>query len=178
MVFGECGQGKSTTLNEIVEIVSNKYYIGLDHGCKFKSMESFKAVTPCVQMGSVGDMTLFDTPGFNDSDINRSDKSILIETVKTLRSIIQDPKQGISSFIQCIMPNAAQRITEITINAMSLMLFTLNSFDSSTDILNHPRLIVVFNDVSKYGNDYDPLTVDKSLSEQSNNSEMSENLRI
>ena len=45
-------------------------------------MESFKAVTPCVQMGIVGGMTLFDTPGFNDSDVNRSDKSILIETVK------------------------------------------------------------------------------------------------
>ena len=51
-------------------------------------MQSYKAVTPCVQMGTVGDMTLFDTPGFNDSDINRSDKSILIETVKTLRPTI------------------------------------------------------------------------------------------
>ena len=62
-------------------------------------MQSYKAVTPCVQMGTVGDMTLFDTPGFNDSDINRSDKSILIETVKTLRPTIYDPEQGISSFI-------------------------------------------------------------------------------
>ena len=37
MVFGECGQGKSTTLNEIVEIVAKKFYPGT-HGCKFKSM--------------------------------------------------------------------------------------------------------------------------------------------
>ena len=28
MVFGECGQGKSTTLNEIVKIVADKYYKG------------------------------------------------------------------------------------------------------------------------------------------------------
>ena len=48
MVFGECGQGKSTTLNEIVEIVAERYYPGTDHACKFKSMESFKSVTSCV----------------------------------------------------------------------------------------------------------------------------------
>ena len=58
------------------------------------------------------------------------------------------------------------------------MLFTLNSFDPSTDSLNHPRLIVVFNDVSKYGNDYDPLTVDRGQFEQVQNAEMSEKLRI
>ena len=49
MVFGECGQGKSTTLNEIVEIASDKYYRGQDHGCKFKSMESFESVNSCVK---------------------------------------------------------------------------------------------------------------------------------
>ena len=61
---------------------------------------------------------------------------------------------------------------------MNLMLFTLNSFDSSTDTQNHPRLIVVFNDVSKYGNDYDPLAVDQGQFEQVQNAEMSEKLRI
>ena len=58
-------------------------------------------------MGTIRDVTLFDTPGFNDSDVNRSDKSILIEMVKTLRPSIKDSEKGISSFIQCIMPNAA-----------------------------------------------------------------------
>ena len=48
MVFGECGQGKSTTLNEIVEIVTKVYYQNKEHGCKFKSMESLKSVTSCV----------------------------------------------------------------------------------------------------------------------------------
>ena len=62
-------------------------------------MQSFKAVTPCVQMGTVRDMSLIDTPGFNDSDANRSDKIILIETIKTLRPMIKNPRKGISSFI-------------------------------------------------------------------------------
>ena len=59
------------------------------------------------------------------------------------------------------MPNAAHRITETTINAMSLMLFTLNCFNLSAklDTSNHPKLIVIFNDVSKYGQKYDPLSV-------------------
>ena len=62
-------------------------------------MQSFKAVTPCVQMGTVRDMSLIDTPGFNDSDVNRSDKIILVETIKTLRPMIKNPRKGISSFI-------------------------------------------------------------------------------
>ena len=37
MVFGECGQGKSTTLNEIVEIYARDYFQSQDHGCNFKS---------------------------------------------------------------------------------------------------------------------------------------------
>ena len=98
-VFGECGHGKSTFLNSVAQIVSEVYYKGEILPCELKSMESFKAVTPCVQMGTVGEMTLFDTPGFNDSDVNRSDKSILIETVKTQRPMIKDKSKGISSFI-------------------------------------------------------------------------------
>ena len=86
MVFGECGQGKSTTLNEIVEIVADKYQKGRDHGCKFKSMESFKSVTSCVQLGSVGPVTLIDTPGFNDPDARMTDKNIHIEMIKNLRN--------------------------------------------------------------------------------------------
>ena len=41
-------------------------------------------------MGTVGVMTLFDTPGYNDSDVNRSDKSILVETIKTIRPMIKN----------------------------------------------------------------------------------------
>ena len=44
-------------------------------------------------------MTLIDTPGFNDSDIRRSDKNILIELINTVRPIVTDKNQGITSFI-------------------------------------------------------------------------------
>ena len=70
--------------------MSKHYYNGKELPCVFKSKKSFKAVTPCVQMGTVGDMTLFDAPGFNDSDVNRSDKSVLIETIKTIRPMIKN----------------------------------------------------------------------------------------
>ena len=47
-VFGDSGQGKSTFLNNVAKIVSEIYYKGKEVPCEFKSMQSFKAVTPCV----------------------------------------------------------------------------------------------------------------------------------
>ena len=67
MVFGECGQGKSTTLNQLVEILQMHYPDEI-FVCNFESKESFNSVTACVQFGTAGDMTLIDTPGFNDPD--------------------------------------------------------------------------------------------------------------
>ena len=60
------------------------------------------------------------------------------------------------------MPNASDRITDTAINAMNLMLFTLSCFNLSIDIdvLNHPKLIVIFNDVSIHGNEYDPYSIE------------------
>ena len=43
-------------------------------------------------------MILIDTPGFNDVDIRKSDKNIMIELINTIRPILADSKQGISSF--------------------------------------------------------------------------------
>ena len=91
IVFGECGQGKSTTLNQIVNLFADKYYKGIEHGCNFKSMASFKSVTSCVQPASLGIMTLIDTPGLNDPDATRSDKNIHIEMIKNLRIRLYDP---------------------------------------------------------------------------------------
>ena len=76
--------------------------------------------------------------------------------------MIQDQSEGISGFIQCIMPNAAQRITDTAISAMNLMLFTLNCFNMKADLNNHPQIFVIFNDVSKFGNDYDPNKIGNS----------------
>ena len=93
-------------------------------------------------------MTLIDTPGFNDSDIRRSDKNILIELINTVRPIVTDQDQGITSFIQCIMPDESDRIRQSSIKSMHNMLLALNSFDYETDITNHPQMMVIFNNVS------------------------------
>ena len=112
MVFGECGSGKSTTLNKIVKILANHYFKGQDNVCKFKSMQSLTSVTSCLQTGSIGYVKLVDTPGLNDPDAKRSDRNIRIEMMKNLKIILQDPTQGISSFILSVMPNASNRITD------------------------------------------------------------------
>ena len=74
-----------------MELYVDKYYKGIEHGCKFRSMASFKSVTSCVQLGSVGLMTLIDTPGLNDPDASRSDKNIHIEMIKNLKIQLSDP---------------------------------------------------------------------------------------
>ena len=124
-------------------------------------MESFKSVTSCINVGSLGDMTLIDTPGLNDPDARRSDKNIFIEMIKNLRIQLYDQEQGISSLILCIMPNASQRITDSTVKGMNAMFFMFNSLDDRIDIKSHPKYHVIINNVSRYGDDYDLETLEK-----------------
>ena len=95
-------------------------------------------------------MILIDTPGFNDTNVQRSDKKILNELIKIIRPMLYDSQKGISSFIQCIMPDESDRIRATSIKAMNYMLFILNSFDVRADIGTHPRMILIFNDVSLF----------------------------
>ena len=90
MVYGECGQGKSTTLNKTVELLAQDYPEQAK-ACNFKSKQSFKSVTSCAQQGTVGHVTLIDTPGLNDPNALRSDKNIYIEMIKNLRTKLNDP---------------------------------------------------------------------------------------
>ena len=106
-------------------------------------------------------MTLIDTPGLNDPDARRSDKNIHIEIIKNLSIKLYDSKQGISSLVLCVMPNASQRITDTTIKALNSMLFMLNSLDERIDITLHPKFLIIINNVSKYGDDYDLDTIEK-----------------
>ena len=55
------------------------------------------------------------------------------------------------------MPDSSERARRTSINAMNNMLFTLNSMHKKTDITNHPKFIVIFNDVSLY----EDVSVDK-----------------
>ena len=50
------------------------------------------------------------------------------------------------------MPDSSDRLRETSIKAMNHVLFTLNSLHPNTDVKNHPKLIVIFNDVSLYEN--------------------------
>ena len=83
VVFGECGQGKSTTLNHIVDLVKEQFPDHKGNGCNFKHGKSLRAVTSYVQQGTIGNMTLIDTPGLNDAEADRSDKRIFLEMINT-----------------------------------------------------------------------------------------------
>ena len=48
------------------------------------------------------------------------------------------------------MPDESDRIRATSIKAMNYMLFILNSFDVKADIGTHPRMILIFNDVSLF----------------------------
>ena len=66
-------------------------YLGKDaYGCNFNSKQSMQAVTSYVQQGSIGNMTLIDTPGLNDNEASRSDKRIFFETIKNISIKLKD----------------------------------------------------------------------------------------
>ena len=50
------------------------------------------------------------------------------------------------------MPDSSDRLRATSIKAMNNVLFTMNSLHPKTDINNHPKFIVIFNDVSLYEN--------------------------
>ena len=99
-------------------------------------------------------MTLVDTPGFNDPNKTRSDKHIHIEFVNTVRETLKSAHEGISVFVQCIMPDQSDRIRQSVIKTMMNFLLMLSVFNRDTtveDILRcHPKMAIVFNHVSKY----------------------------
>ena len=101
-------------------------------------------------------MTFIDTPGLNDPDAARTDKKIYIEMIKSITELLYDKEQGISSLTLCVLPNASQRIRDTTIKAMMSIFFMFNSLDFRTDITNHPKFKIIINNVSLYGDEYDP----------------------
>ena len=76
--------------------------------------------------------------------------------IKNLRLKLYDPTQGISSLVLCVLPNASQRITDTVIKAIRTMFLIYNSLEEEIDVKDHPEYMVVINNVSRYGDDYDP----------------------
>ena len=103
-------------------------------------------------------MTLIDTPGLNDPQTKvRSDKQIFMNLVSTIRDTLKTPENGISMFVQCIMPDQSNRIRQTVIKAMMNFLLILSVFHRDTSVEDlkecHPRMAIVFNNVSKYDNE-------------------------
>ena len=108
--FGECGQGKSTLLSKISEIYREKYNKEEKYQLKFDASPSLMSVTSVVKIAKSGNMTLIDSPGFNDPNKARTDKAIFMDLINTIREPLKSSEQGITMFIQCIMPDKSDRI--------------------------------------------------------------------
>ena len=150
MVFGELGNGKSTTLNKIVKLIADKFFKGDSQGCDFRSMQSVESVTSCVEARTIGNMTLIDTPGVNDPNLARSNKNTFIEMIKSMKQRFENPEQGISSLILCFMPNESLRLTDTTVKALKSMLMMFNSLDDRITLEQHPKYHIVINNVSRF----------------------------
>ena len=95
-------------------------------------------------------MMLIDTPGTNDPDKKRQDKQIFNEFVNQVRSILMSITLGITCFVHCLMPGPDGRIRRSDIDSMVTLLLVLTSFYPETDPFKHPRICVLFNNVSLY----------------------------
>ena len=152
-VFGECGQGKSTLLTKISDVYRQKYDKSEDEPIEFEASASLTSVTSKVRQVTSGNMTLVDSPGLNDPNKTRTDKLIFLELVNTIRETLQSKDKGINMFIQCIMPDKSDRIRKSVIQTMMNFLLILSVFHRDTSIqeleLCHPKIAIVFNNVSK-----------------------------
>ena len=151
MAFGESGSGKSTSLTLISQIYSKHFKGAKGYApVEFKSGQSSSAVTTKVKVIKTGNLTLIDSPGTNDPDKKRTDQQISVELVNTIRTILTSANQGINTVVQCIMPDAGGRIKRSSIQSMVSMLLILTSIYEKQNPDNHPRLCVIFNNVSKF----------------------------
>ena len=85
-------------------------------------------------MAKRGNMTLIDTPGLNDPNKTRSDKQIFIDFINTIRESLKSQDQGITMFVQCIMPDESDRIRQSVIKTMTKVLLILSIFHSETSV--------------------------------------------
>ena len=79
-------------------------------------------------------MTLIDSPGLNDPNKLRTDKSIFMDLISNLREPLKSPDKGISMFIQCIMPDKSDRIRKSVITSMLNFLLILSVFHEDTTV--------------------------------------------
>ena len=119
----------------------------------FDASPNLMSVTAYVKTAKSGNMTLIDTPGFNDPNKARTDKAIFMDLINTIRVPLRSSHKGITMFIQCIMPDKSDRIRQSVITSMMNFLLILSIFHKDTTVQDlkkcHPHMAIVFNNVSK-----------------------------
>lgn len=147
LVFGEMGNGKSTTGNVIIKDQLRSNGKQFKKSLAFVASKDTKAVTKKIHVKYFKDIALIDTPGFNDPDKKRTDPQIFINICNMLNdsNILNE---GIAGLLQCVMVPASGRINKTAIQVMSKMLqvFTLSYPDSSH---KGPQIYVLFTNFSK-----------------------------
>ena len=148
--FGDCGSGKSTFLSNVSETFAAKY-VKASRGEKisFEHAKSIESVTTKVRIAQAGNCILIDTPGTNDPNRKRHDNLIQVELINSTRDLLKSKTQGINSLVQCILPSLSQRIQRSAIESMATALLTFNCLHKDANMSKHPRVCVVFNNVSK-----------------------------
>ena len=82
LIFGEIGNGKSTTANFIMYHLEKRNNREIGDRI-FESKQSPSAVTKHIQSQEFNDMIIVDTPGYNDPNFqNRSDAQITNDIIK------------------------------------------------------------------------------------------------
>jgi hypothetical protein len=148
MIFGEMGNGKSTTGNSMIKHLLRNARVKFSKERAFVASKDTKAVTTKLHMKKFKELDIMDTPGFNDPDKSRTDTQLFIDMTYALhdRYILED---GIAALLQCIMVPTSGRIGKTSIALMSqmLQLFTLSYPDQNSKVA--PKILVLFTDFSK-----------------------------
>ena len=148
VVFGECGAGKSTSLNNLMGFYCQHFGVAYNPELMtFEAKKSPASVTKCCTTKTVGGQTLVDTPGTDDPDKNLTDVQIQAMTFNELLPIVSENQAGITTFVQCIQ---TERIRESAIQAMCRTLLSLTFFYEDADVANYPTLAVFCNGTSRH----------------------------
>lgn len=130
----------------------------------FVSGKSSKAVTTKICKKNFKEVTVVDTPGFNDPKKERSDIQLMLDVVhNSLNDVLYEI--GIASLCQMVMIPESGRVSKsaILVTLRMIQTFTL----SYPDCKRHeaPKLFIVFTNFSKFEKDSDGSESEYSLSE-------------
>lgn len=84
LLFGEMGNGKSTTGNAIIKDQLRKKHLKFSKNRAFVASKDTQAVTKSIKIKYYADIALIDTPGFNDPHKKRTDPQIFINICNML----------------------------------------------------------------------------------------------